>query len=216
MIRVFLAASSPLLLAGLEAVVGTSPEATVVGTSTRVAALDAELEGVDVDVVVVSLGDPAELGMPVGDEPDAAHRMPPLVALADVRNAQRAVDLLRDSVRAVLPSGANPRELLAAIEAVAAGLVALPADLAAEVMRPHARPVSDRRGQTTASVGLSPRETEILALLAEGMPNKIVATRLRISEHTVKTHVASILEKLGAETRAEAVAIGARLGLILL
>jgi DNA-binding CsgD family transcriptional regulator len=53
-------------------------------------------------------------------------------------------------------------------------------------------------------------------MLAEGLGNKIVAARLGISEHTVKTHVASILAKLDAGTRAEAVAIGARLGLIML
>ena len=53
-------------------------------------------------------------------------------------------------------------------------------------------------------------------MLAEGLGNKIVAARLGISEHTVKTHVASILSKLGADTRAEAVAIGARSGVLML
>jgi DNA-binding CsgD family transcriptional regulator len=65
-------------------------------------------------------------------------------------------------------------------------------------------------------VPLSPREREILGLVADGLGNKIVASRLGISEHTVKTHIASIFTKLGADTRAEAVAIGARQGMILL
>jgi DNA-binding CsgD family transcriptional regulator len=70
--------------------------------------------------------------------------------------------------------------------------------------------------RVAAHTPLSPREREILSLVAEGLGNKIVAARLGISEHTVKTHVTSIFEKLGAESRAEAVAIGARTGVILL
>ena len=63
---------------------------------------------------------------------------------------------------------------------------------------------------------LSPREGEILNLLAAGLANKEIAWQLKISEHTVKFHIASLFNKLNASTRAEAVAIGARQGLILL
>ena len=62
---------------------------------------------------------------------------------------------------------------------------------------------------------LTPREIDVLELLAEGLPNKAIAGRLQITEHTVKYHVAAILAKLGAQTRTEAVARAARLGLIL-
>jgi DNA-binding CsgD family transcriptional regulator len=63
---------------------------------------------------------------------------------------------------------------------------------------------------------LTPRELEVLRLMAEGDANKNIAWKLSISEHTVKFHVASILGKLDAGTRAEAVAIGIRKGMILL
>ena len=63
---------------------------------------------------------------------------------------------------------------------------------------------------------LTPRELEVLRLLAEGLPNKTIAHRLDISEHTVKFHVNSILSKLGAHSRTEAVINATRLGLILL
>jgi DNA-binding CsgD family transcriptional regulator len=63
---------------------------------------------------------------------------------------------------------------------------------------------------------LTPREREILSMLAEGLPNKVIASRLGISEHTVKTHLEAVFEKLGASTRAEAVARAVRLGLLLL
>jgi two-component system, NarL family, response regulator YdfI len=63
---------------------------------------------------------------------------------------------------------------------------------------------------------LTPREIEVLGMLAEGLGNKVIATRLGISDHTVKTHVAAVFGKLAVSTRAEAVASGARLGLIML
>ena len=63
---------------------------------------------------------------------------------------------------------------------------------------------------------LTPRELEVLRIMAEGEANKAIAWRLGISEHTAKFHVASILTKLNAASRAEAVAIGMRKGLILL
>ncbi|MDE2602445.1 MAG: helix-turn-helix transcriptional regulator [Bradyrhizobium sp.] len=64
-------------------------------------------------------------------------------------------------------------------------------------------------------VQLSPREAEVLALLAEGAPNKVIARRLDISIHTVKFHVAAILVKLGAANRTDAIAIAMRQGLVL-
>jgi len=67
-----------------------------------------------------------------------------------------------------------------------------------------------------AEAGLTPREMEVLAAMADGASNKMIARRLGISFHTVKFHVASILAKLDADTRTEAVAQGARLGLVML
>jgi DNA-binding NarL/FixJ family response regulator len=61
---------------------------------------------------------------------------------------------------------------------------------------------------------ITSRETDVLRMLAEGLVNKDIATRLGISEHTVKFHISSILDKLGASTRTEAVALGIRRGLI--
>ncbi len=67
-----------------------------------------------------------------------------------------------------------------------------------------------------AAEELTPREVEVLQLLVEGLPNKQIAQRLSISEHTVKFHVDAILGKLGAHSRTEAVTRAARLGLIIL
>jgi two-component system, NarL family, nitrate/nitrite response regulator NarL len=67
-----------------------------------------------------------------------------------------------------------------------------------------------------AAGSLTPREREVLALLAAGAANKVIARRLGVSFHTAKAHVASVLAKLGASSRADAVARGVRAGLVLL
>jgi len=85
-----------------------------------------------------------------------------------------------------------------------------PAEL--EALLPAAASVAASNENPT----LTPRELEVLAMMAEGAANKAIAWKLNISEHTAKFHVASVLSKLNASTRAEAVAIGIRRGLVML
>jgi len=107
---------------------------------------------------------------------------------------------LRRGVRGVLSFDATPNEIEAAVQAVDAGLVVLSeAPVAEELVEP-----------------LTERELELLDLLAEGISNKLIAHRLSISEHTVKTHVASIFAKLGVSSRTEAVSQAIRRGLVML
>lgn len=112
---------------------------------------------------------------------------------------------------AVLPVSAPPGQVIAAMEAAAAGLVAVPAEWAPAALETASAP-ADEMAETLET--LTPRETEVLRLLGEGAANKEIAWRLKISEHTAKFHVASILGKLSAGSRAEAVAIGIRRGWI--
>ena len=108
--------------------------------------------------------------------------------------------VLRMGPGGVVPADLTPGQLDAALRAVAVGLrVSLPEGGEAE-----ARPL------------LTPRELEILACLGEGLSNKAVARRLGISAHTVKFHLEAVFAKLGASSRADAVARGLRGGLILL
>lgn len=126
---------------------------------------------------------------------------------ADVVLADAGAPVLRlagrgDDTGSALPTGLSAVQLDAALRAVAAGLrVSLPGDLPAE---DAARPV------------LTPREMDVLTCLGEGLSNKAVARRLGISAHTVKFHLEAVFIKLGAASRAEAVAKGLRRGLILL
>jgi DNA-binding CsgD family transcriptional regulator len=114
------------------------------------------------------------------------------------------------SVRAYLPPDATAAEILATVAAVAEGLVVL-TRMQAERLLP-ARPQRENLPRLVES--LTPREVEVLRLMGDGLVNKEIADRLGISEHTAKFHVASILGKLQAASRTDAVAQGMRRGLI--
>jgi DNA-binding NarL/FixJ family response regulator len=128
--------------------------------------------------------------------------LPPIVLLSDFEASGR--ELLDAGFASVLPDDASPVEIAGALHAAAAGLVA--------VRREDLAPAP----AATAGGTLTARELEVLRLLADGLPNKLIAHELGISENTVKYHVTSILSRLDAASRAEAVAIGLRRGLILL
>lgn len=128
--------------------------------------------------------------------------------LALVRDEDSALELLRAGALGVLLRSAESERLLSALHAVASGLAVFePAWL---------RTLSSARAAPADGLTFTPRETEVLGLMAEGLSNKLIADRLNISEHTAKFHVNAILNKLGAETRTEAVVSAARRGLLML
>jgi DNA-binding CsgD family transcriptional regulator len=129
-----------------------------------------------------------------------------------------------DRFAAILPAGAEPGLVAAAARLAAAGYHIV-AGAAAARMRQNgsAHRAPEREGGQPVGgdpeqpiVHLSPREAEVLALLAEGAPNKVIARRLDISVHTAKFHVAAILVKLGAANRTDAIATAMRQGLVLI
>ncbi|HKE27849.1 MAG TPA: response regulator transcription factor [Bryobacteraceae bacterium] len=190
MIRVAIAAASPVVRAGLEALVASSPGLQL-----------ANLEMPGADVVLAAGGFEATEGGGT-----------PIVLLAADAEAGFTLDQFQTGVRAVLPPDASPAAILAAVEAVAGGLAAIdPQEL--EVLLGTGRPPLQSAEENGT---LTPRELEVLRMMAEGAANKTIAWKLGISEHTVKFHVASILSKLRAGTRTEAVTVGIRRGLVML
>ncbi len=137
----------------------------------------------------------------------------PLVVLADAPR-EEIFELLRAGANAVLPRDTDPSVAVAAARAAAAGLVAVLREAAPALA--SAESARSWRVDEDPSPHLSPREREVLRLLAAGTGNKGIALRLAISEHTVKFHVASILAKLHASSRTEAVTEGIRRGLVML
>jgi DNA-binding NarL/FixJ family response regulator len=115
-----------------------------------------------------------------------------------------------------LPRDASPEEIVAAVTAVAGGLTVLDRRLAAATLAAVERPRGASEIASVSEEALTAREREVLQLLAQGIPNKQIAQRLHISEHTVKFHVSAIMTKLNAASRTEAVTTAARRGLLLL
>lgn len=122
------------------------------------------------------------------------------------------VDMLGMTPRAILPADADADLVVGAIRLVARGLLVLPES----TLDPGAAERDDEEGPPPAEqVQLTPREREVLELLAAGASNKVIARRLEVSVHTAKFHVASLFRKLGASGRLEAVGIGLRTGLLM-
>jgi DNA-binding NarL/FixJ family response regulator len=162
------------------------------------------------EVVLVDVGESAPSLPTHLHQPGA----PALVLLVGNVTRSEARRILQAGVRAILPHDSSENEIRAAIEGTAAGLAVISPEIL-EILLPT---VGDLGGSGELSVGepLTARESEVLSLIAEGAANKEIASRLRISEHTVKFHVSSILAKLGAATRTEAVSRGYKEGLILM
>jgi len=224
-VRVLVSANSAVELAGLEALVRSAPSLEWVGSNLGQASLGQRLADLQPDVLLQTAG-VGELEISTGASSEA--NFPAIVVLAPEPEFRTALAALQDSsIAGVLPAWAGTREIQAAVEAVAAGLIVVHPDvaehlrirlgpdeqLAADALR--LEPSVETPG-SSSGLRLSPRETEILNLLAAGQGNKEIAWQLKISEHTVKFHVTSIFNKLGASGRAEAVAIGMRRGLIIL
>lgn len=133
---------------------------------------------------------------------------PVLVLTARPRTARAA---LAAGARGVIRRTAGAQTLRDAIAAAARGLTVLDPAVVSALGVP-----ADGDDEEGAVEPLTPREREVLALLAEGLTNRQIAARLRVSEHTVKFHVDTILDKLGARSRTEAVTRAVRTGLIVL
>jgi len=139
-----------------------------------------------------------------------------LVVLLDGANAEDTARALSAGARAVLDRSARRNEIIAAINAAIAGLVVVPANILVTLL-PEAPFADDLlKADGSGHARLTRRELEVLAAMADGASNKAIARRLGISFHTVKFHVAAILAKLEADSRTEAVAKAAQLGLVIL
>ena len=224
--KVLIFADSTKELARLTAIVRSAPTLEFVGASVDRDVLAADLADLEPGSPVVLLENSSstklEHDSPTDDFATEAILRIVLTAQSGFADAIAAMRDTDSGVRAALPSWSTDDEIRAAIEAVAAGLIVIHPEALGELTSEGIERVSfipefsSRELPDSPVQQLSPRESEILNLLADGLANKEIAWRLKISEHTVKFHITSIFNKLDASTRAEAVAIGARRGLIIL
>ena len=210
MIRVLIGARSEVVRAGLTSLLTSDLMFQVVGTFS----IDdlTRVEDLQPEVVLLDLDSPSDESLLAAIQSGGALVNSSLLILIEDPESL-AVDVLGSGLRAILPRYATPEEIIVAIQAAATGLVALHPDIFDSMLsriRPGQQSELDPSGQI-----LTPREIEVLRMIAEGLGNKEIASKLSISDHTVKFHISSIFAKLGASNRAEAVTLGIRHGLIM-
>ena len=211
MIRVLIGARSEVVRAGLASLLTADPRFQVVGTFSIDDALT-RVEDLQPEIVLLDLDSPSDESLSAAIQSGGALVNSSVMILTEDPESL-AVDVLGSGLRAILPRYATPEEIIAAIQAAATGLVALHPEVFDSMLsriRPGQQSELDPSGQI-----LTPREIEVLRMIAEGLGNKEIASKLSISDHTVKFHISSIFAKLGASNRAEAVTLGIRHGLIM-
>ena len=212
MIRVFIVAASPLIRGGLQSMLADS-RFDIVGSAADLESISGQLVDVEPDVVLVEAAADAQEELLNALEDAELAQDYPVIVLSEQPKTAWLSKALRAGVRAVLPRDVAPEQLRAAVEAAAAGLVVIhPSEL--DIV--FSATVGPSVPLDELLEPLTRREREVLQMLAAGLANKEIAARLAISDHTVKFHVASILGKLSASTRTEAVSAGIRRGLVML
>jgi DNA-binding NarL/FixJ family response regulator len=198
--------------AGLKALVRADTRFEVANAEERPTDLLISVRETEPDVVLLDGSDGVNAGL--WAELSNATGAPAAVALLESVRRAEVLRVLRSGVRGLLQREAQPEEIAAALAAVHHGLAVMSPEIL-DALAPASieAPTAD---ELPPGEPLTPRESEVLALLADGAGNKEIASRLGISQHTAKFHVSSVLSKLGATTRTEAVMRGFKEGLILI
>ena len=228
MIRILLADDHPIVREGLRAVLETQPDFEIVGTPQQAASGDEALRlarELQPDILLLDLEMPVMDGVEtirqlrqqtnVGQKPGNSPRV---IVFTAFDNDERIIAALAAGANGYLLKGAPREDIFHAIRVTMQGGSLLQPVVASKLLRHMEQHEGSHFSNERQLVyeTLTERELEVLALLAQGMPNKEIAAHLVISERTAKFHVSSIMGKLGATNRTEAVALAAQKGLITL
>lgn len=207
MTRVLVVDDHPVVREGLVSVLEDQPEIEVVGSLDSAEQAVAQIGRLRPDIVLLDLELPGMDGVAAIPRLLAAHPSAGVIVFTAYDTEERVLGALRAGARGYLLKGASGQEIAQAIRAVQAGGSHLAPRVASTLL------TQVQMASKPASV-LSPREREVLHLVAEGLPTKQIARSLGITERTVKFHVASLMRKLDADNRAQMVAVAAQRGLL--
>ena len=213
-IRVVVSANSAVSRSGLESIVRNSALLELSGSFAAWSQLGSRRSELQPDVILAELSRDELESFDRLQAPRSLSPSIPIVALMDRAEPTWTARALRRGVKGILPRDASSVAILWAIQAANAGLFLFDEDTTQQLTSRFGSETLPERAALAEE--LTEREIEILRKLAEGLGNKQIASTLAISEHTVKFHISSILDKLGASSRTEAVTIGIRTGLVLL
>ena len=209
-IRILVADDHPVVRDGLAAMLGTQPDLVVVGqASTGLEAIQQVLR-LKPDVVLLDLEMPEMDGVEAIRQLSAVSPETRTIVFTAFDTGERIVGAVQAGAKGYLLKGTPRDELFNAIRLVRNGGSLLQPIIASKLMQQ----LSGQPADILLPIGLTEREAEVLQCLGQGKSNKEIATALNISERTVKFHMSSILGKLGADNRTEAVTIAMQRGLI--
>ncbi len=206
-IRVLLVDDHSVVRQGLRIFLGLDDELEVVGEARNGVEAVRLAQELEPDVVLMDILMPEMDGLEATRRIRAAQPDTEVIALTSVLENEKVFDAIRSGAIGYLLKDTESEELRRAIKAAAAGQVQLSPQAAARLLR-------DRRPSEPQIEPLTPRETEVLQLLARGLANKEIARDLGIGEKTVKTHVSNILSKMGVLSRTQAALQAVRMGLV--
>ncbi len=212
-IRILVVDDHPIVRQGLRAFLDTREGMSVVGEAGDGEAAVAEAARLQPDVILMDLLMPGTDGLTAIGRIRAADPAARILVLTSFSSADQVVPAVRAGAAGYLLKDAAPEEVEAAVRAVHRGEARLDPHVTATVMAEVASPAAGAGPDEAALATLTPREREVLALLARGLTNAQLARQLVLSEKTVKTHVSSILAKLRLADRTQAALFAARLGL---
>ncbi|MFG2759816.1 response regulator [Streptomyces wuyuanensis] len=219
-IRVIIVDDQAMVRAGFAALLAAQADIDVVGEApdgrrgveTARAALP--------DVVLMDVRMPELDGLAAAREilspPPGVVRVPKVLMLTTFDVDDYVYEALRAGASGFLLKDAPPADLISAVRVVAAGEALLAPSVTRRLIADFAarRPAPRKNGAALRLNGLTPRETEVLELIARGLSNQEIAGRLVLAEQTVKTHIGRVLSKLGVRDRAQAVIFAYESGLV--
>lgn len=215
MIHILVVDDHPIVRDGLLAVLGTQPDLQVAGEAGDGVEALRRVAELHPDVMLLDLEMPGLDGVGVLRQLRAEGTNLPVIVFTAFDTDERIVEAVRAGARGYLLKGAPRAELFAAIRIVHAGGSLLQPLIASKLIQHMTQPQGGEQSSGRQPVEpLTPRELEVLHLLAAGQTNRQIADSLVVTERTVKFHVSSILAKLGAGNRTEAVALANQRGLV--
>jgi DNA-binding NarL/FixJ family response regulator len=217
-IRVFLVDDQQMVRAGFRMVIDSQPDLAVIGEAGDGAAAVELARRTPADVVLMDVRMPGTDGIEATRQITALPDAPRVVVLTTFDLDEYVVSAIAAGASGFLLKDAPPEEMLAAVRTVHAGDSVIAASSTRRLLQhvaPMLRGAAPASGPGTAALSdLTPREREVLELMAYGATNTEIAERFVVSEATVKTHVGRVLAKTGSRDRVQAVVLAYRTGLV--
>ena len=205
-IRLLIVEDHPVVAEGLSSLLEDYADLTVAATAGSVAEVIPAVESGNPDVAMVDFHLPDGTGADAADRIRVSSPATAIVFLSADDSDERLVEAIEAGASGYLLKSARGEEIVRSIRAAAQGETLIPAGTVATALAARRARAREHSAQAQLLASLTPREREILELMSQGADNRTMADRLHISYATVRTHVRSILRKLGARSQLDAVA----------